>query len=127
MPHRFRYHRNANSTYMANTLAGENIPLPAAGSFADPLHLRATGAKMSVGDGGAVVVVSVLTANTATAAGFEAALAAQNVAALANATGGAAVGFRAKHEAWWAAKWANHWVHISTPAAPADGERLSMM
>ena len=60
---------------------------------------------------------------TSTTAGFEAALTAAAKRALVVAMG---VGMKQAHEAWWAAKWASHFIHVSTTSDDnVEGAKLS--
>jgi len=128
----FVYHRNANCSgpndYMATTLADENIPSPS--GFIDPLKLRATGAAVATSSDGGTTVVAVLTddSGSSTATGFEAVLAEAAANAMVGASGAA---MKQAHEAWWAAKWAGHYIHVSTQDSgggnASDGARLSKM
>ena len=123
------FHRNANCSgandYMTTTLAGENIPKDA--TMRDPLHLRATGAAAATSADSQTVAVAVITDDTgaSTESGVLAALEKRAAAALEAAEKPAML---AAHEAWWAAKWASHYIHVTTKADEnKDGARLSSM
>jgi len=123
------FHRNANCSgandYMTTTLAGENIPKDE--TMRDPLHLRATGAAAATSADSKTVAVAVITDDTGTSTenGVLAALEKRAAAALEAAEKPAML---AAHEAWWAAKWGSHFIHVTTKADQnKDGARLSSM
>ena len=93
----------------------------------DPLHLRATGAAAATSADSKTVTVAVITDDTgaSTESGVLAALEKRAAAALEAAEKPAML---AAHEAWWAAKWASHFIHVTTKADEnKDGARLSSM
>ena len=118
------YHRIAvprSKSYMAQSFKILNLPLDIPG-FVDPLENRATGACLAripalAGGAGMTFSVTVLTAQTASAAQFETELAqasAEVEAALKLA--GGQLPARA-HSAWWAAKWDAHTIEVSAAGA----------
>jgi hypothetical protein len=107
------YHRNTLSgadSYMHKSFKHTNIPL--VDDFVDPLVNRTTGVMVAAVTSGTATTfaATVLTAQTDTADGYESAISSASAAFVAAQTG---VFPPPAHLAWWAAKWASHYIDIT--------------
>ena len=133
------YHRNslagANS-YMVKTFQHLNMPLVP--GFVDPLENRTTGLLLARthatrhNTNTTVIVATLLTAHTDTAAEFEDAIGAASEKFLAELRGSVDMLPPPSHTSWWAAKWAGHSIELSAAAGAnartaADTARLSQL
>ena len=124
------YHRNAlpkDQSYMAQAMLHTNVPRVPDAEFTDPLNNRSTGIKVAtvhaVAASSTTFAASLLTAQTDTASEYEEALrqvSESYVSALTSTTTFPS----AEHLAFWADKWATHFIEI-TAANPDDASTVN--